>query len=150
MRRIFAIAILSMSLAATPGIAGDVYYVPSPIGVSPVATYYSAPVIYPAPVVVSPVAYTTHTVAYQPAYIVPTSTVAVASYPVGTTFVGQQVYAPMVPMVTTSYYAPTVAMHSGYVSTPYYSGPVPWGTREVEIEYKRRWHGGYKLEIDFD
>jgi len=150
MKRQLAIAVLTVSLASTPGFAGDVYYVPSPIAVSPAVTYYSAPVIYPAPVITTPVVYTTRTVAYQPAYVVPTSTIAVTTYPSSTVYVGHTAFAPMVPRVTTAYYAPTVAVGSGFVHTPYYSGHVPYGTREIEIKYKRRWHGGYKLDIDFD
>jgi hypothetical protein len=148
MRRIFAITILSVTLASTPGSADDLCYVPTPIAVSPSAAYYSAPVIYPAPVIRTPVYYAAPVVAYQPAYVVPTSTVVVAGYPGSAVVVGQQVYAPM---VATSFYAPvSVYRPAGHFRSAYYAGPVALGPRAVNIKYRRRWHGGYKMRIRVD
>lgn len=67
------------------------------------------------PVVVSPVVYAAPVVAYQPAYVVPTTTVAVHSYPVGAVTYSTQYYAPMVPVaaaypVVPAYYGPPVSV----------------------------------------
>jgi len=62
-----------------------------------------------------PVVYAAPVVAYRPAYVVPTTTVAVHSYPFSGVSYSTQYYAPMVPMaaaypVVPAYYSPPVAV----------------------------------------
>ncbi len=117
-----------------------VYGVPAPA-----AVYYggvAAPVVYAAPV-----AYAAPVVSYQPAFVVPTATVIVGSYPVSAV---SYAYAPMVPSVAAypvaAYYAP-VRRHHHHIAPISYRHYRP---RDVEIEIDYRRDGGYRYEIDFD
>ena len=110
---------------------------------------------FPAYAFAPPVVYATPVVAYQPAYVVPTPYMSVATYPVTTVTYSTQYYAPMVP-VTAAYYVPRPAVAPVYgvpvYATPAYAAPGYYGRhgrfralREVEVEYDR----DGEIEIDY-
>jgi hypothetical protein len=75
--------------------------------------------------VAPPVVYAAPMVAYQPAYVVPTTTVAVQAYPFSGVSYSTQYYAPMVPVasaypVVPAYYGPPV----GFVAPSPYAVPI--------------------------
>ncbi len=83
---------------------------------------YGVPMVYSAPIVPAfPVA------AYQPAYIVPPTPFAVASYPNGPVVYGSPGFAPMVPM------------------TYGYGRP-----RDLDVRLRFRRDGGYRYRVNFD
>lgn len=153
MRYSLAVLTLSICLAGSPTFAQDYYFAPTPIAAAPVVSYhtYSSPVVYTTPVYSTVPVVTSRSIVYQPAYVVPSHSVAVTTYSTPTVIVGHHGYAPLVPTVSSTWYSSTPVYRTRrFVHSPFYSGPVPYGTDEIELEYKRRRHGGYKLEIDFD
>ncbi|MFO0974909.1 MAG: hypothetical protein U0996_00855 [Planctomycetaceae bacterium] len=108
-------------------VAGDRFYFSH-------RTFVAPPVVYGAPVV-----------AYQPAYIVPTPTVTVASYPVSTVTYSTHYFAPMVPVV------PTTVVAAPVVAAPVVASPVILPTRTYVVPARhgrfRRYRG---VEVEFE
>lgn len=74
---------------------------------------------FPAYAFAPPVAYASPVVAYQPAYVVPTPYMSVASYPVSTVTYSTQYYAPMVP-VAPAYFVARPVIAPVYAVPAYY------------------------------
>lgn len=94
----------------------------------------------PSPAVVAPV------VAYQPAYVVPTTSYSVMQFPVTTVSYSSGYYAPMVPV--SGYYAP-VAYRAPVYAAPVYSSPfyaVP-RIQSVRSRLNIHRHGGYNYRV---
>lgn len=127
------IAVAALSAAAQ---AGDHYYFPG-------YAFAAPPVVYAAPAV-----------SYQPAYVVPsTSVVSVHSYPVSTVAYSTSYYAPMVPTVAVApspfiayYSAPAVVAPAVYAVPGYYRHNGHFRRyRGVEVEIER----DGDIEIDY-
>ena len=108
-------------------VAGDRFHFSHRVFVAP-------PVVYGAPVV-----------AYQPAYVVPTPVVTVASYPVSTVTYSTQYYAPMVPVV------PATVVAAPVIAAPVIASPVILPARGYVVPVRhsrfRRYRG---VEIEFE
>lgn len=130
-RQLICCVLSVVALSATAD-AGDHYYFPGHVVAAP-------PVFYAAPVV-----------AYQPAYVVPTSFVAVQSYPFGPVTYSTQYFAPLVPTVAPYAVVPTVV--PAYYAAPtaiavpaVYSVPVYYGRG-----FRHYRHGVTRIEYERD
>ena len=118
---------LMLFVASSSVFAGDRFYFSHQVFVAP-------PVVYGAPVV-----------AYQPAYVVPTPTVTVASYPVSTVTYSTHYYAPMVPVV------PAAVVATPVIAAPVVASPVILPARGYVVPVRHRHFRRFRgVEVEFE
>ena len=85
-------------------------------------------------------------VAYQPAYVVPTVSYAVAQAPVTTVSYTTSYYAPLVPMAA-AYYAPAAVQSVPVYAVPVYSAPVYGYGHRVHSHLNVHRNGSYNYRL---